>query len=264
MTDENQQSGEPTETTPKFGEGATQTETRSEKVEPRFNQEDVEKLARMNSDAQGFIKTLKTETSELREQLRAIQEDLAKAKSVDDMIEAMRQQDTNLDSPGPKTPQLDEQALLAKLKDEVFKDMSQVQQQELADKNWNESLNLLKGQFGDGYAKYVDQRAQELDMTNEDMEALARTKPKAFVELVGGSAKTNTPGPTRSSQTSAPLGDGDISVMYARVSRMRRDLNTAEGREANRMWKDTSFQEKYRQHILEKARKEGSQFGNAI
>ena len=270
MTDENQNtSGEPTETTPQFGSGVNNTdnaEPQNTKVEASFGSEDVTKLYKMNRDAQEFIDRLKEETSTMRNEIRTLQEELAKSKTIDDLLDSYNtQQQNDSNSTGPKAPQLDEQELLAKLKDEVFKDMSQAERQRREQENWEESVKLLKDRYGDGFAKYVDERARELDMSNNDMEAMARTQPKAFMELVGGTQKTRNPEPTRASQQSLYSDpSADLEVRYARVARLRRNLGSEEGREAAKQWNDPEFQAQYRTHILEKARREGSKFGNQI
>lgn len=269
MTDENQNTGvENTNPTPKFGSGEPNTEQPnqgSDTPEVKFGRDDVESLMKQNRDAQDFIKQLKDETASMRSEIKVLQEEVSKSKTIDELFDRYGQQNENTELTGQKTPQLDEQALLAKLKEDVFKDLSQAQQAELQQRNWNESVRLLKEKFGDGFATYVDTRANELGMSNSDIEAMARTHPKAFVELVGGGSKMRNPEPTRSSQStlySDPAND--LEVRYARVSRLRRNITTEEGREAARQWSDPTFQDKYRQHILEKAQREGSQYGNAI
>lgn len=260
--------------TPQFGGGGKQEteqhqepqQNQNEQSGARFTEEDIEKILSRNSHAQQHIRTLESETAELRQQLQQLQEELGKSKSIDDLLEAMRQQDEETNMPGSTAPQLDKNELLAQLKEDVFAELNQAERARLEQQNWQETERLLREKYGEKYGFYVDERAKELDMTNEEMEALARTKPKVFMELIGErQSKASTPSPTQSSERSTPrYGDADIEIEFRRVAQLRKNPMTEEGREAARRWADPGFQARYRQHILEKARKEGSQFNNLI
>lgn len=225
-----------------------------------FGEEDITKILNQNRHAQDHIKTLETETATMRAELQRMQEELARSKSIDDLLATMQQQNTN--EPGTTSPQLDQAELLNTLKDEVFKDLSLAQQRSLEMENWNKSVNALREQHGDGYASYVDRRAMELDIPVAKMEELAKTSPKAFIELVSPGTK-RTPTPTMSGQ-SVPLNqDATLDAMFSRIQKLRQ-MNTPEGREAKAQWEDPGFQKQYRQYILEKAKKAGSTYGNNI
>lgn len=244
MTDENQTPGTetPTEATSEFLAGETKKETSAS-----FNSDDVSKLARMNHDAQEFIKELKTETASMRDEIRALQSELAKSRTVDDLIDLYGQQDQS--EPGSKTPPVNEQELLAKLKAEVFQELSVEQQKAQEEANWQDSLKQAEARFGEKYDSYVDARAKDLGISINDMRSYARTSPKVFLELLGGSQKTPQASPTQSSQK-APMGSGEtIEAQYARLVRLRK-YDTDEGKEARRILSDPDFQQRYREHIL--------------
>jgi len=228
-----------------------------DKGEPSFSQEDISKILKQNANAQEHIKNLETETAQFRSQIRELQEELQKAKSIDDLLDGLQQPN---DTPGTTSPQIDETQLLNKLKEEVFRDLSAAQQQALEEQNAAEAVRAAQEKFGDGYKSYVQQRAQELDLSLEQIENYARTSPKVFMELLG-TPKGQTPSPTTGS-LSAPIdSDADIEAKYRRISTLRL-MNTPEGIEARRTWENPEFQAQYRRHILEKASEKGSTFGN--
>lgn len=247
MTDKNQtssteNSGETT-TEPKFGEGETQ------KPEAKFGTEDVTKLMKMNKDAQSFIDQLKTETSTLRSEVQKMQEELAKARTIDDLINTQQRYDDS-DLPESKTPQLDKNELLAELEQRVFNNMTKKQQEAAEQDNWNKSLSMAKERFGDKFTDYVTDRAKELDISVKEMEQYAKTSPKAFMQLLD--TKKSPVSPTLT-QSQAPAFNTDIDAQFEKVATLRRQ-DTPEGREANRLWIDPEFQKKYREHILNKNR----------
>jgi len=253
MTDDNQnpsQGSVDSGGTPSFGSGDHQPNG-----EVQFGKEDLSKILKQNANAQTHIKTLESETATLRNELQALRNELAKARTIDELLNDSRQSnDSGLT--GSTTPQLDAQALLAKLKEDVFSELTQAQRQAVEAENWETSISTLKARYGDRYAAYVDSRARELDMSIDDMESLARTKPKAFMELVDKKG-TGIPSPTIPSQRSALMGDVDMGAQYSKLVRLKASSGP-EGREAAQMLADPGFQAQYRQYILDKARREGT------
>ena len=246
MTDENQNPG--TENPTGSSEFLKTENQQEQKTEGSFNRDEIEKILKENSNAQSFIKELKSETSEMRSQIKTLQEELAKSRTIDDLFSKYGQQDFN--EPGPNTPQVNEQELLAKLKAEVFAELSAEQQKAQEENNWRTALKQAEERFGEKYGSYVDARAQELGISIDDMRTYARTSPKVFLELLGGSQQRQTPRPTQSSQSGTPPGIGDdIEKQYARYVRLR-NQPTEEGRQAREMLADPAFMEQYRLRIL--------------
>jgi DNA repair exonuclease SbcCD ATPase subunit len=223
-----------------------------------FTKDDIEKVLNQNRHAQDHIRTLESETAQMRAELERMQAELAQARSIDDLLDVMRQQDPN--QPGPTAPQFDQERLIKTLKEEVFRDLTAAQQATVQVQNWNKSIEMLRQRHGDGYSEYVTRRAQELNLPIEKMEDLAKTSPDAFMELVSTRGTTSA-APTTGSVVSPLRGAGDTDAMYSKINTLR-FRNTPEGREAKRMWEDPEFQRQYRIHILTKMEKQGSSFSN--
>lgn len=253
MTDQemNQEPTTPENEPAKFGAD------QSQEPEAKFGKDDIDKLLKQNFHGQEHIKTLEQETASLRQQLNELKEQLATSKSIDDLISEMRNERGNEENhqPGPTTPQVDKEQLLNELRTRVFEDLSAVEQANLQQKNWQDSVNLLKERHGDGYAKYVDDRAEELQMDVKQLEELAKTSPKAFMELVSPGTKS-TVSPTQTTTRGMFQGQPDIEVQYRQVATLRKNLRSEEGRKANALWNDPDFQKQYRMHILKKFRGE--------
>lgn len=258
MTGENQNTGDPgTTAAPKFGSSDQSTNNQG----GTFSADDIAKIVNQNRHAQDHIKTLESETASMRAELQRLQEELTRSRSIDDILAAMQQQDTN--QPGPTAPQLNQAELLKTLKDEVFRDLTVAQQAAMEQQNWNESVSMLRERHGDGYAQYVDKRAQELGLPVPHLENLAKTSPRAFMELVNPGT-TRSAAPTTGSYSSSPVNvDSETEAMFNKINTLR-FRNTPEGREAKRTWEDPDFQRRYRVWVLEKAKTKGSQFGNTL
>ena len=247
MIDDNLKPEDTGDKTPEFNADTQQT------PEPKFGQAEVEALLKQNSSGQEFIEVLKGETATLRDEVKGLQQELANKKSMEDMIEDIRQQDPN--SPDPTGPQLDENKLLDKMREQVSAEMSFAQQLAAEQSNMAVVTAELESRHGEKYASYVDLRAKELGMTNQDMEVLARSKPKAFMELVSPGAASSIHSTPSQSQPQES-GEDVAGKEYDRINRLRREF-TPEGREAKQRWDDPDFQSLHRARIIAKAEAEG-------
>tara|TARA_Y100000114_G_scaffold43216_1_gene38654 strand:- start:5220 stop:5984 length:765 start_codon:yes stop_codon:yes gene_type:complete len=228
-----------------------------------FTKEDLEKVLKQNINGQNHIKTLESETAEYKQQIAELQQQLEASKSLEEMMADLR--DNEPTSPtGPTATQVDKASLLEELKSEVFAELTSQQQKDLQDKNWQQSVEALTAAHGDKYDVYVAERAGELDMSVDQLADLAKSSPKAFLDLVGVKSG-GVIAPTTPSTRTLNLDTGpDLESDIRKTASLKKDLDTPEGRDANRKWKDPDWQRKMREEILEKAKKEGSQFGNRL
>jgi hypothetical protein len=252
MTDENQNAAESgtTETAPQFGSSNNdQTATPAQ-----FSKDDIERILKINKDSQDFISQLKSETADLRNEIKTLQQDVANSKTIDELLEGMATSTTDANEPGPKTPPLDQDKLLSELETRVFNKLSNQERIAQEQKNWDDTERQLKAKHGEGYASYVDARAAQLDMTNDQMERLARTSPKAFMEIVSSGSTTASQPTISSTSTGIAVGEEDFEATYRRIAALKFE-NSPEGRDAKRLYDSAEFQQKFRQHILDKHNK---------
>jgi hypothetical protein len=208
MTGDNQTSGDPTQPKAVFGSDQGTSTGAAGNI-------DLDKILTQNQHAQNHIKTLESETAAMRAEIQRLSEELNKSRSIDDLLNEMRQQQ-NSNQPGSTAPQIDQNQLLETLKAEVFNSLTQAQQQAVEQQNWAAATNALRERFGDGYATYVDQRATELNLHPKYLESLAKTSPTAFMELVAPKTSRSA-APTMGSQTAPLSADKDFDEMAARL-----------------------------------------------
>ena len=230
-----------------------------------FSAEDVQKIMKENFHKQTHIGTIEGENKELRQKIEDLEKKVQESQSMEDFMAQMREQNYNPDQPGPTAPQVNENELLAKLEEQVFNRLTEKQQEAAYTANVEEVLSQLQEQHGPGYQDYMASKAKELGMTNEQVLQMAATAPKAMINLMSDSQK-QAPAYTQSSER-APIGDSTIDVDQA-LSKVAANLNdgfhTPEGRAARQTWNDPDWQRSMREQIINKARKEGSQFGNRL
>lgn len=230
-----------------------------------FTKDEILNIVKSNQHGREHIGTLEEENKQYREQINKLQEELSASKSMSELMAELRETNIQSDPSGLTAPQVDENALLAKLEQQVFDRMNAQQQEAVLESNWNSVEGELRQKHGDRFDSYVSERASELGMSPEQMVQMGATTPQAFLQLMGGDRKS-TVAPTTPSNERAPIGSGELTLdqQIAKVASAKKDLDTPEGRDANRLWKDPEWQRKMRQQIIDEAREKGSQFGNFI
>lgn len=225
-----------------------------------LTKEQLEQILKQNSHAQNHIKTIEDDNKKLREQLLAMSNELDNAAKIDDLLEGLANPRSSTNTSGQTAPQLDKNQLLAELKAEIFTELTNSQTVALETENLQTSIEFAKQKFGEKYQDTLRSISVELALSEEYLEALAKTSPKAFQTLVsGGKQDKMNFTPTINSFRTSPTQSDEIDL--SRVARAR-NLRTPEGREADKLWKDAEFQRKARIQILNKMNERGSQFGN--
>ena len=134
-------------------------------------------LAKAYNNADQFIETLKEENRKLREQV-------ASAKTIDDVLERMSRQEVTPEEDTPSaqgiTPDVVQQL--------VEKTLEGRKQQEYKTNNLLKADALMKEKFGDRATDVFKQRASSPEKQRILME-LAATDPNEFVALFAGSAQ---------------------------------------------------------------------------
>lgn len=151
-----------------------------------------EDLARGKLEADNFIKRLQEENQKMRE-------DLAGRASIDDVLKALKEDKA---PSTPNTQNREEQATnthKALSEEEILRLVEQRMQREAQAKQAQENLSYVKNELtktlGDAAGRVLLQRCEELGLTKAEAEALAASKPKAFLKLVTDTAPSYTPSP---------------------------------------------------------------------
>lgn len=150
------------------------------------------------ANAQNYIPQLKTELQQKEQELANLKAELEKRAAVEDVVTRLTAQQREPQGPGtPPTPSgLDEQAVLqlvqqalgqAKASDQAANNRAQVQQ-------------ALSSKFGEKSREVIQQKAQELGTTPEEIGQLASKNPAMVLALFNASVQP-TVKPTTGSVT---------------------------------------------------------------
>jgi hypothetical protein len=251
MTDVN----DPTQATPDQDTNPTDPEGSTGGSNFSFNKEDIDKLVNRNNHAQGFIETLKTEKQQLEDELRAAKEELESKSSFEEYLAQMRDAGAS-DPERPTAPEFDATSIAAQIEQQVFDRLSEREQQQARQQNFDTVISALSERHGDKYEDYMAQRAKELNMTNEQLLLMGAETPEALLSLMDANKRSTGPAPTHSSVRPPQGGDTERQESeFERVARAQRDMSTEEGMAARKLWNDPEWQKQQRLRILEKAQK---------
>ena len=244
---------------PENKEGTTQqAEPTSDKTPVTFGgmtEEQILELKKRDENAQPFIEQLKIEAQQYRDQIAEYELKLKEADSASSIIARMQETQANATNNGESTaPAVDVDKLLDQAEQRVMQSLTERERQVREEQNFAKAAEALTSVFGDNVNQKVQERARALNLPVEEMDRLAKTSPDALVELVRGPVqqRSNT-APTTSSLTGIQQNGEDPVERFARM------------REENpREYNKPETQAAYRKAILDRAKKNGSQYGNPI
>lgn len=167
---------------------------------------DPEALAKGKYEADNYIKGLEKQLSELRS-------DIESSSKIDELMELVRNQNKepegankNSGNPDPDNTspgQMSEQELKALIEDHV----TERDKQTSLSRSLLEAEKFLEDRFGVNAYTVINDRAKALDMSVEDLKALASTNLKAFYRLIGTDTKQNQESTTLLGGKSTERGD---------------------------------------------------------
>lgn len=210
---------------------------------------DIEAVLRRDRHAQEHIKRLEAERKADRERLLELERELAKAKTVDDLMSWRKQNSYRTDEDEPTSRadigKIDVDAIAKAAAEQALSKLSEQERSAQEQKNFMEALSVLKEKHGEHVDKKVEERARDLGMSVPDMVNIARRSPKAFFEVMG-EKDIKTPAPTSSGYTNH---NSSPNVTAADMMKIMRDPKQA------KTWKDPEYQRQLRLKILEESRK---------
>ena len=244
MTDQNM-SGDPgnKDDTPSFSSQADQQSKKQDEI-------NIEDVLKRDRHAQEHIRKLEAERKADRDRIAALEQDLAKAKTIDDLM-SWRKQDSYTDMNEPTSrdnvSQIDVDALVTAAEQRVLESLSAKERESREMNNYQSVLNALKEKHGEHVDSKVANRAQELGMSIPDMVGVARRSPRAFFELMG-EKEIKTPASTFGGNTNLK---GSSEPGVDDMLRLMKDKDPA----ARKTWQDPEYQRRLRLKILEEYRK---------
>lgn len=166
------------------------SQIRNENGEPKYKSVRDALVGLQHS--QEFIKTLRTEKSQVEQQLNEVKPVADKVTELERIVLELTKPSTPVATP---TSGMSEEAI-AQL---VETTLTKRQQDEVAKQNLTSVIGSVRAEFGDKAEEVFYAKAQEIGLSRADINSLAARTPQAALKLIGVQAKTSTVKPTVSS-----------------------------------------------------------------
>lgn len=162
-----------------------------------------EELAKGKYEADTFIQKLLDEKKQL-------ETELATRARLEDLLD-------QLEPPAPNTPSTTNQTAPegtpAAIDETLIENiLNRREQERKALDNINEAKTQLQKFFGDDYVQKLDARASQLGISRQELDALAKKSPKAFMALVAPQSKSDPLFTPPTSKVNTPIPHGTPQV----------------------------------------------------
>lgn len=175
------------------------------KFHAETEEEAKEKIGKAKEDSDNYIKILESKMDEIREYNKQLREDNMAKASLEDLIDQQQRTRQLASSEQPlakevREPTVDHQKLESLVESLFERRTVQSKEQD----NFKFAENKLKEHYGDAYSQVLKQHSDELGLTAEDIDSMARKNPKLLFRTLGLDQKQEdsfSP-PPRSNQSS--------------------------------------------------------------
>jgi len=219
----------------------------------------VEDLARGKQESDNFIQSLQQQVTELREELN--KQDFAK-----DLLEKVKNNMNNKENePHDKEKAEEVQTSTSNSKvdegnlEKMIRDlMTEEEKKKTAQNNLKTVQSKLQETYGENAKRELQNKANELGMSADDLQDVAVRSPQAFFRLVGMDSTDNT---SNSNSQTAPIPGDKNSAAYQsnQTGREVRDWNYYENlRKTDRK---RYFDPKTQRQMMEDKKRLGDKFG---
>lgn len=151
------------------------------KINEKFPDADPE-LKRMKIESDLYIKTIERQKDEMRNDLMKAQEEVQKGKAIDDLLTQLNRREN---TPPAQTPPKENTPPPSLGLDDVEKWYASKQRAEVEAKNFNIVQTKLQERYGQSAGEFLQEQAQTLGLTKEEVNSLAKKSPEAFFRTMG-------------------------------------------------------------------------------
>lgn len=156
-----------------------------EELTNKWKDKPLEELLKAKVESDLYIKTLEKQKDELRSDWIKAQEDNKAKDNLQALIDRLNTEKTQ----APITPKADEnkpkQLETKDIEELIARKMQETKRSEFEAQNFNKVQAKLAERFGQNTSTVLQEQAQSLGLTKEDVNALAKKSPEAFFRVLG-------------------------------------------------------------------------------
>lgn len=154
----------------------------------------VEDLARGKAEADLYIETLTRRQDEINADYRRVLEESKAQAKLQELIDRLENTPANRQELPPAVNDLERMPTYNpdEVKSLIRNELVQSKAEEKATSNFNTVQKKLQEQFGDNTSRVLQEQMNKLDLSIDDLNALARKSPTAFFNTLGLNQPQNT------------------------------------------------------------------------
>lgn len=145
----------------------------------------AEDLARGKFESDNYIKILETRLDEMREDMLSWKKEADSRANLQEFIDQMKPQTTSTQTQATISQDTKPSFDPSQVSSIVSSEVQKLRAQERETENYNLVLNKLKQVHGENYASQLKKQAQELNLTDDRVNELARKEPALFMRTFG-------------------------------------------------------------------------------
>jgi len=144
---------------------------------------DQETLARSKFESDSYIKILERRLDERANDYKTLKADYDSRASLQELIEQAKQQFTSSETPNAneEKPVIDSKQIESLVSSKILEHETSRKQTE----NYNQVVSKLKERYGNNYQTALKQQMDALDLTENEINDMARNRPKVLYRTLG-------------------------------------------------------------------------------
>lgn len=204
-------------------DGADQGTDLRDEILNKWKDKPAEELLKAKVEADLHIKNLEREKAEQYEMYKKLYEESQTKASLTELIDQIKNKETQVALPNAnevKEPTLD----FTKIETMFEQKLSAYEQQKREVDNFGKVQSKLKEKLGDNYASILKDQYNQLGLSNEDMNALAKKSPEAYFRMLGlnDNARSDYMAAPRSSQRNDSFAPKTVKRDYAYYQELKK------------------------------------------
>ena len=203
---------------------------------------DEKALAYALMHADNHIKRIESENSEMRTDFKRMRDDYNAVPKLQELLDQLTEQQQLASRESPESNEDQTPALTLDQVKSLFSDTYKEQRaQETYEQNYNSIQNKLRERYGDNASKHLKSQMNDLGMTQEEVEVMARRHPRTFERLFLAAPKTETfeaPMQSTHRETFSPTGGAKRDWKYYEKLRVEKPDVYWDVKTQNQMHKD--------------------------
>jgi len=148
---------------------------------------DNQSLAKSKFESDQYVKILEKRMDDLREDYLTVRKENTTRARLEDLVDQIAKNRTSSDNTPANDDNKNQPPTVdpTQIKSLISEEYRTIRQQEREVDNWNMVKDKLQQRYGKNYGEAVKQQIEDLGLTEQDLNAMARRQPKVLIKTLG-------------------------------------------------------------------------------